>query len=280
MALIFVVKADGSQSALMVHTGDKVELGADAEFVAVEFKPTSAILEELETEALMKLAARGGQVITNAMSTRPNKKLLIGLLIEHWGSVMTSAGDGEDKKDEKGKKDKNEPLWKLSKIALIQEAGKYKIVELPDKNGKVVPINVNHTMDAIIKAIRRIEPLQATKVKAAAAPASSMAVDEATPAAAPARSMAVDEATPALEEEEESADEEFSIKIALPDGGVIKLDIEATDTIAELKAQIEEKEKIPAEKQSLTFASKKLDDRMTVADYGIVVNSTLKLTKL
>ena len=173
MALFFVVKEQQTY-AVFVETGDTLEV--DAEFTP--FAPSPSVLEKLEGEALMRLAVRGGQGILKSLSSRPNKKLLIALLIENWGLVMSKAAEGEDMKDEKGKKDKNEPLWKLDKAALIQAAGKYKIEKLPNKEGKMVSI-VNISMEAIIKAIRVFEPLQTTKDQASSASSVSVAVEEA-----------------------------------------------------------------------------------------------------
>ena len=79
--------------------------------------------------------------------------------------------------------------------------------------------------------------------------------------------------------EEVASASEFLIRITLPNGRLIEKGVKATDTIADVKAQIAETEREhPAVNQRLTFASRLLVDSMTVGHYNIIADSKVKLT--
>ena len=79
------------------------------------------------------------------------------------------------------------------------------------------------------------------------------------------------------DDDSDSGDTDMQIFVKTPEGKVITLDVEASDTISNLKKIIKNKEGIPKVHQSLIYHDQQLEDDHTLSDYNIQNESMLHL---
>jgi ubiquitin len=72
----------------------------------------------------------------------------------------------------------------------------------------------------------------------------------------------------------------FQIFVRHPDSSIITIDVEATESVENVKQKIQDKKGIPANSQRLLFNGVQLEDGRTLEDYSVIKESFLDLEEV
>src|SRR5438034_7407786 len=72
----------------------------------------------------------------------------------------------------------------------------------------------------------------------------------------------------------------YNIEIRTLTGKRIGLEVESSNTVGDIKRQIQDRKGIPTDQQRMLYAGKQLEDERQLSDYNILRDSTLDLVRL